>query len=43
MTEKSSGAEGAEKNVKYGQAITAASPERFVVCDMPLTEMEGKR
>ncbi|MFH0815805.1 MAG: hypothetical protein V1934_03190 [Methanobacteriota archaeon] len=30
-----------EKNVKYGQAITAITPEWFVDCDMPITETEG--
>jgi hypothetical protein len=31
----------AEKNVKYGQAITAITPKWFAVCNMPITETEG--
>ncbi len=41
MTETRSRAGRVEKNVKYGQAITAANPEKLVVCNMPITEMEG--
>jgi hypothetical protein len=32
---------GPEKNVKYGQDITATTQNRFVVCCMPIIEMEG--
>ena len=31
----------AEKNVKYGQAITAITPKWFVDCNISITEMEG--
>jgi hypothetical protein len=41
MTEMRFHARRVWKNVKYGQAITAANPGNLVVCDMPITEMEG--